>query len=162
MINQKVKDVQFFISIIGILSSDCDSFHEDVLFHFIFWGIGFIKILFRIFLIFTDRDFDHFSFFYFIAVYFLIRLFDFPFVFVVWIGGLFGLQGIVVPSMRKKWPGPGFTFHAWVSLDDHPVTTTVSADSSFIRRILYRYFPSAFLLIQIYWFMFFGLPYLPK
>ncbi|OQV18153.1 Neurobeachin-like protein 1 [Hypsibius exemplaris] len=46
-------------------------------------------------------------------------------------------DGIVVPSMRKKWPGPGFSFHAWVSLDDHPVTTTVSADSYFIRRILY-------------------------
>ena len=34
--DQKVKDVQFFISFIGILFCDCNSFHEDILFHFVF------------------------------------------------------------------------------------------------------------------------------
>ncbi|XP_055341493.1 neurobeachin-like protein 1 [Paramacrobiotus metropolitanus] len=46
-------------------------------------------------------------------------------------------DGITVPSMRKKWAGPGFTFHAWVCLDDNPLSTSVSADNAFMRRILY-------------------------
>ncbi|XP_076985630.1 neurobeachin-like protein 2 [Tamandua tetradactyla] len=50
------------------------------------------------------------------------------------------MAGIMVPPVQR-WPGPGFTFHAWLCL--HPTATTPTPTRPLQRKQLYSFFTSS-------------------
>ena len=54
-------------------------------------------------------------------------------------------QGITIPTINR-WPGYGFSFHAWLCLDPVPDATKQTLH----RRLLYRSGRDSFLLISIF------------
>ncbi|XP_006893098.1 PREDICTED: LOW QUALITY PROTEIN: neurobeachin-like protein 2 [Elephantulus edwardii] len=51
-----------------------------------------------------------------------------------------GMAGIMVPSVQR-WPGPGFTFHAWLCL--HPTPAALAPSRPLQRKQLYSFFTSS-------------------